>query len=251
MKSIFTSLLLIAFISTAQAQINVRDSIVSSWMFSFKLGLNIPSGDLDERFGNALGIGLDFDKKTRKNWLFGVDGTFYFGNDVKDLYPIFEDIITDQGLFIGLNGELAGVEFLQRGFYGGAHVGKIFPFFGPNPNSGLMVKLGVGYTMSKIFVRAPNAQVPQIEGEYLKGYDRLHTGFALRQQINYMNSGSKRTINFILGFEFIEGFTTNKRQYNYDTRMADISQKIDVYMGMHLTWFLPIYDKNQQKFFYY
>ena len=251
MKSIFTSLLLLVIFSSANAQVNVRDSVVSSWMFSFKLSTNVPAGDLSERFGSSLGLGLDVDKKTGSNWLFGVDGTFFFGNDVKNLYPIFKDIITEQGLFIGLNGELAGVEFLQRGFYTGAHVGKIFPIFGPNPNSGLMVKFGVGFTMSKIHVRAPNVQVPQIQGEYQKGYDRMHSGLALRQQINYMNSGNKRTINFIVGFEFIEGFTTSQRQFNYDTRTADLTQKLDIYIGVHLTWFLPVYDKNQQKFFYY
>lgn len=251
MKSFFASILLLSILSTAQAQINVRDSVVSSWMFSFKLGGNLASGDLADRYGNSLGLGLDFDKKTGGNWLFGVDGTYFFGNNVKNLYPIFKDLITEQGLFIGLNGQLAGVEFFQRGFYTGAHFGKIFPILGPNPNSGLMIKLGVGFTMNKIHVRAPNVLAPQIQGEYQKGYDRLHSGLALRQQINYMNSGNKRTINFIVGFEFIEGFTSNKRQFNYDTRMADLAKKLDVYIGAHFTWFLPIYDKNQQKFFYY
>ncbi len=233
-----------------QAQLSVRDSIVSSWMFSVKMGGYIPAADLKDRYGNCFMVGLDIDKKTRSNWFFGIDGSFFSGKKVNNLAEIFGDIITDQGLFIGLNGELAGVEFFQRGFYAGGHIGKLIPVFGPNPNSGILIKIGGGYLQNQIHIRKPSVQVPQIEGEYAKGYDRLHSGFALRQQLSYMYSSNVKTINFMLGFEFIEGFTKNQRAFNYDTKVADLSQKLDVYIGIHATWFLPIYDKNQQKFFY-
>lgn len=251
MKKFVIFLFLLGLFHGAKAQINVRDSTVSSWMFSIKMSGILSAGDLADRYGNSLGLGLDIDKKTQGNWLFGVGGTYFFGNKVNNLYSIFEDIITDQGLFLGLNGEYAGVEFFQRGFYTGAHVGKLFPIIGPNPNSGLLVKIGGGYLQNFMHMRMPNVQVPQIEGEYRKGYDRKHDGFALRQQISYMHSSNKRTVNFMVGFEFIEGFTKNVRAYNFDTGLADTASKTDLYLGFHLTWFLPVYDKNQQKYFYY
>ncbi len=250
MKRLLASLFFILAFSTLRAQVNVRDSLVSSWMISIKLSGNLAAADLADRYGNAFGLGLEVSKKTRTNWLFGVDGTYFFGQEVKNLYPIFKDLITEQGNFIGLNGELAGVEFFSRGYYTGGHVGKIFPIIGPNPNSGLLVKLGAGYMQNWIYMRMPNVQVPQIQGEYQKGYDRMHGGFALRQQINYMHSSSKRTVNFIIGFEFIEGFTHSLRQFNYDTNLPDLDQKLDAYLGLHFTWFLPVYAKNEQKFFY-
>jgi len=250
MKHVFLMLLFISFSFGAKAQVNVRDSLVSAWMIGVKLSGYVPAGDLADRYENSYGLGLEVGKRTRSNWIFGVDGTYFFGNNVKNLYDIFDEIITSQGSFIGLNGELAGVEFFQRGFYTGVHVGKVFPIIGPNPNSGLMVKLGAGYMQNWIYMRMPNVQVPQIEGEYRKGYDRMHSGFALRQQVNYMNSSSKKTVNFIVGFEFIEGFTKSDRGYNYDTNMPDLGQKLDLYLGLHFTWFLPIYSKNEQKFFY-
>jgi hypothetical protein len=250
MKRIFFSLLLIALTFSAKAQVNVHDSIVSAWMIGIKLSGYVPAADLADRYGNSFGLGLEIGKRTRSNWIFGVDGTYFFGNNVKNLYEIFDELITSQGSFIGLNGELAGVEFFQRGFYTGVHVGKVFPIIGPNPNSGLMVKLGAGYIQNWIYMRMPNVLVPQIQGEYAKGYDRMHSGLALRQQINYMHSSSKRTVNFIVGFELIEGFTKSAREFNYDTNMPDLDQKLDLYLGLHFTWFLPIYSKNEQKFFY-
>ena len=251
MKRLVVLFSFVIFTTSMFAQMTVQDSIMSSWMFSFNLSGHLSAGDLADRYGNSLGLGMDIDRKTQKNWLFGVEGTYFFGNDVNNLYNIFGGLATSQGLLIGLNGEMAGVEFFQRGFYTGAHIGKIFTFLGHNANSGLLIKLGGGYVLNKIHIRAPGVQVPQIQGEYAKGYDRLHDGFALNQYIGYMYSGKSRTVNFKIGFEFIEGFTKNVRQYNYDTRLPDTQSKLDLYLGLKLTWFLPIYDKNQQKFYYY
>ena len=166
-------------------------------------------------------------------------------------FDIFGQLATEQGFLLGLNGQYAPVEFLYRGFQIGGHVGKLVNWIGPNPNSGVLFKLGGGYVQNRILIRAPNTEIPQIQGEYGKGYDRLHEGFALKQYIGYMHSSNSRTVNFQVGFEFMQGFTKSVRGFNYDTEMPDLDSKLDLYFGFKASWFLPIYDKNQQKFFYY
>ena len=52
--------------------------------------------------------------------------------------------------------------------------------------------------------------------EYKKGYDRLTNGPAITEGISYLHCGSKRLINFSLGLECTQGFTQNRRDYNFD-----------------------------------
>ena len=211
----------------------------------------VPGGDLAERFGGFYGVGGSIGKKTVGNWLWGVEGTYYFGAAVQNTLGIFGDQTTAQGYFIGVNGEYATIEFLHRGFYTGGYFGKILPVLNHNPSSGLFFKIGGGIVQNQIYVRNPGGSYLQYKGEYGKGYDRLHNGFALNEQIGYLNSGNTRTINFVIALEFMQGFTKNRREFNWDTRQADLAQKLDLYFGLKISWFLPIYDKNQQKFYYY
>ena len=233
------------------AQVNVRDSATSAWHFKIDMNGYAPGADLAKRYGAIFGVGGSIGKKTLSNWLFGVEGTYFFSNTVKNTFEIYGSQTTAQGFFIGTNGEYATVEFLTRGFYAGGYIGKILPILNHNPSSGLFIKLGGGFVQNQIYVRNPNGTYPQFTGEYGKGYDRLHNGFALNEQVGYLHSGNRRTINFAISFEFIQGFTQNQRAFNWDTRLTDTIGKLDLYFGLKLSWFLPVYNKNEQKFYYY
>lgn len=250
MKAFFATLFLMISMGVT-AQVNVRDSAAAAWHFKFNGSGYASGGDLADRYGLNFGIGMDISYKTRKNWLFGLTGTFMFGNSVKNTLDIFGSQTTTQGYFIGLNGEYATVEFLQRGFYTGGYFGKILPVLNHNPNSGLFFTVGAGYIQNKIYIRNPSGTYPQFNGEYGKGYDQLHSGFATLQNIGYLHSGNRRTINFAIAFEFMQGFTKNERGYNWGLKAPDTASKLDLYFGLKLSWFLPIYDQNQQKFYYY
>ncbi len=251
MKKLVLLLFLVLTIHHAKAQVNVRDSAATSWMIGAHFSGFAVAGDFADRYGAVYGPSLSVGKKTLENWLFGVEGTFFFGGQVNNLLDIYGDLLTEQGYFVGLNGEYAAVEFQHRGWYGGAYFGKILPVLNHNPNSGLFFKAGVGYLQNKIFVRDPQGAYPQLSDKYGAGYDRLHTGFSLRQEIGYLNSGDNRTVNFMISFDFIQGFMRSAREFNWDQKDFDLTNKLDLYLGLRLTWFLPIYDKNQQKFYYY
>ena len=251
MKKILLVFLISFLTNSISAQVNVRDSVVSSWMIGAHFSGFVPAGDLADRYGAIYSPSLSVGRKTQGNWLFGVEGSFFFGGQVNNLIDIFGDLISEQGYFIGLNGEYAAVEFQHRGLYGGGYFGKILPILNPNPNSGLFFKVGVGFLQNRIFIRDPQGAYPQLQGDYGRGYDRLHSGLTLRQEIGYLNSGSNKTVNFMVSFDFIQGFVSNEREYNWDKQSFELANKLDLYFGLRLTWFLPIYDKNQQKFYYY
>jgi hypothetical protein len=248
-KVIIFSALFLCVISSALSQVNVRDSTARGLLFNFNLGYNVPAGDVGELYSPHMSFGFDMFYKTKSNWLLGGGLDYMFGANVKNPEKLLVDFITEDGKIIGTNGDYTNVKPLMRSWLFQAKVGKIFPIIGPNPNSGLLVQLGAGYLQHRTQLDHFNS-VLQLNEPYDKGYDQLHTGFALNEYIAFFHAGNSRTVNFQLGFNFTQGFTQNVREYNYHTRSYDLENKLDLFFGIKASWFLPIYDKNAQKFFY-
>ncbi|MEO1715307.1 MAG: hypothetical protein AAFU60_18420, partial [Bacteroidota bacterium] len=60
-----------------------------------------------------------------------------------------------------------------------------------------------------------------------------------------------RRVNFYAGFEIMEGFTVNRRSFNFDTQMADTTPRLDILYGFRLGWTLPFYvGENTEEIFY-
>jgi hypothetical protein len=246
--SIFLFFSLLVF--SSNAQVNVRDSAVQGYIFNFNLGYHVPSGDVGELYGPHMSLGLDIEYKTKSNWLIGGGVDYLFGTNVKNAEALLGDFFTEDGNIIGTNGDYVTVKPFMRGWVFQAKVGKILPLFGPNPNSGLLLQGGVGFIQHKTRLEHDNI-VYQLLPPYDKGYDRLHQGLALSQYIAFYHSGNRRRVNFTAGFHFMQGFTNNVREYNYHTRSYDLDNKLDLYFGIKASWFLPIYDKHAQKYYYY
>src|SRR5690606_34547313 len=108
---------------------------------------------------------------------------------------------------------------------------------------------GAGFLMHKIRIESIYDDVPQLEGEYRKGYDRLHMGFEAREFIGYLFQADKRFLNFYAGFEFIQGFTQNQRNYNFDLGGPDPGIKLDLIWGVKAAWLVPIYKRSAKDFY--
>lgn len=137
-------LLFTTFFIPAFGQRNVADSCIGATWLSVQYGGNFTAGDLADRYGFLNHIGLFAGYKTKKNYVFGVDASFIFGNDVR-LTGLFDHLVDSKGNITDVNGDIAIVQVLPRGLYTNANVGKIFPVFGPNPNSGIYASVGVGF----------------------------------------------------------------------------------------------------------
>ena len=251
-KNIGILILLFAFASPfLQAQVNVRDSAQQGFIFNFNIGFYSPGGDVANLYGGHMALGMDVFYKTKSNWLFGVGGNYFFGSEVKDQAILFSSLLTQSGNIIGVNGDYADVKVFERGYTVMAKAGKVFDFLGPNPNSGLFIQGGIGYISHWTKIENDNQSVPQILGEYGKGYDRLHGGLVLNEYIGLYYSGNRRTTNFTIGLDFMQGFTQNYRNHDYGARTHETENKLDLFYGIKASWFLPIYDKNAQKYYYY
>jgi len=107
---------------------------------------------------------------------------FIFGSTIK-YDSLFHLIKTSGDYIIDGDGMYADVRTYQRGYTLMGKAGKIFSIFNDNPNSGLLVMIGGGFMQHKIRIENPGNTVPQLKGDYKKGYDKLTNGPALSQFI--------------------------------------------------------------------
>lgn len=236
---IATGLLLLSLNLQAQG-LNTRENTGEAFLITVQFGGHLPAGDLAERFGPAADIsGSVAWMSEGQSWIFGLEGAFMFGSEVKE--DVLAPLRTAQGDIIGITGSIAPILLRQRGFYLGLHGGRIFPLSKTNPRNGIRVSLGGGYLQHQVRIVDDSNTAEQLAGELEKGYDRLTGGFALRQFVGYQLFAKDRLLNFHAGFEFTQAFTRNMRDLNYDTGLPGDDSRIDLLLGFRIGWTLPLY----------
>ena len=250
-KLIIIITLLISFHYNASAQVNIKDSSVFASIFYVSLGYQIPAGDMAKRFGSNSNIGGGFLLKTKSNLLFDVDCNYIFGNNIKNESSVLECISTSEGYVIDGNGMYADINLNESGFYASYKMGKLFPVFNENPNSGIVFISGIGMLQHKIRIDNKDNTAPQIKGDYKKGYDKLTNGLAVTEFIGYMHLSKKHIANFFAGFEFIQAWTKCRRIYDFNKMAEDNSKHFDMLSGFKIGWVIPIYKQAPKKYYYY
>ncbi len=247
---VFLLAILISFSSLqTAAQALVRDSAIVIPFFGIGGEFHLPGGDMKERFGADYGVQGVFGVKTPKNFLYSIQGGFFFGNKINQP-GLLAGIASSYGTIIGSDGRTADVRLFERGYHISAQAGKVFAFKKPNPNSGIWISAGAGFMQHKIRIETIGNTVKGLSKKYKKGYDRLTNGIIVEEFIGYVFYGNKKLINFYAGFNFIQGFTQGRRDYQFDTMKADDQSRVDLLYGFKAGWILPFYT-NPDKFYYY
>lgn len=247
--AIISVLILFCFQGASQSKERI-DSSAAIPFVRFQYSFLFPSGDFETTYGNSSSVGGAIGFKTKSNWQFELEYNFMFGSNIKRK-DLLSDIINERGDVTDSDGELLKIVYDLRGYSLYTSVGKVFPISKKNRNSGVLVQAGVGFLQHRIFIDYRDGKAFQLREDMIKGYDRLHNGLALKQFIGYQYFGSKNLINFYIGLEFQEGFTKNRREYNYDTRAFDKEQKEDLLYGLRLGWSIPIRKRSSEDFYYY
>ncbi len=204
-------------------------------------GAQMPAADLATRFGNNLCLGLGVERiALPSGWILGVDGFYAFGTTVNE--DVLAPIRTTDGNIIGDINTYADVELRERAFYAGITGGKLFKFYdNGNKVGGLRFTFGLGFFQHNIRIQDNSNSAQQIVAPYDAGYDRLTNGLALSQFIGYQIVSRDKKVNFTIGFDFTEGFTKNRRGFNFDTRSRDDKSRFDVLYGFRIGWSFPVY----------
>ncbi len=242
--------LLISAICYAQENEEEKIKPVTIHLVGVQGGVHFPGGDLKDRFGLNGHAGLSYRYKTLNNFLWGIEANIIFGGKIQDTL-IVQNLVANDGSIVGTDGLPAGITFLERGYFLGGNVGKLFPVKpSTNLNTGFFVILGGGFLLHKVRIEDDFDTAPQLRAEYTKGYDRLSSGPVLQQFIGYMGLSSNRRSNFFIGVEMLQGFTQSRRSFNFDTRSVDEDQRLDILYGIKLGWMLPIYGKGGSTRYY-
>lgn len=249
-KIYFLFALLFLFTNILFAQVSVKDSSIFTPLIGLSYSYQIPDGDLAKRFGNSSSIQLNLDFKTKQQWTFGINATYFFGKDIKET-GIFDSISTPDGYIISQNGEFADIRLYERGFTFSITAGRLFTLKIPNPNSGIVFNFGLGFMQHKIRIETIGNNVPQLSTAYKKGYDRLSNGLLLSENLGYLYLSNNRLANFYIGFECMQGFTKSRRSFDFDLMEQDTKKRLDLLYGGKIAWILPLYKKAPQAFYYY
>lgn len=230
---------------------SVQDTNIRIFMISAHYSVHKPGANMADRFGMSNSVGADFTFKSVGGWLFGVDYSFIFGENIVNKDAYFLGIRNSKGYVIDGNGMFAEAFIYERGFNISGMVGKQFNVWNKNPNSGPFIQLSAGFLQHYARIENPYKAAPQINDNYAKLYDRLTNGFSTTQFIGYRFMGNKRLWNFYAGFEFIQGYTMGRRSYNADDMSSVNEKRLDLLSGFKVGWVIPIYGKTKKDFFYY
>lgn len=227
---------------------NIKDTSIYAPIFSVSYAHQLPGIDLKNRFGNNHNIGFSSGIKLANNWNYEISASFLFSTNVKDT-TIIDHLQNNQNWIINQFGEESIVLIQQRGQTYSFKVGKLFNVIGPNPNSGIIFKIGAGWLRHKIRIDNENDQIPQLSQQYLPYYDRLSSGFQLYQFIGYQHMSNNRLTNFNIGFEFYEGFTKGRRDYQIDTMEPANELRKDLLYGLRFGWIIPVFRQAPNDFY--
>jgi hypothetical protein len=227
---------------------SVKDSSFRIIMTGVHFCGQLPQNNLAQRFGPNLSAGVDLFWKTKRNFLFGIEGSYFWSKNVRE--DVVASMKNSDGFITDNEGYPADLRTTERGWNFDAKVGMIIPKSGHNPNSGIFFTVGAGYMQHKVKLYDANQKIAAIKGDLAKGYDRLSGGFALTYFIGYQYLSNNRIANFSFGVEMYQGFTKSFRGFNYDTGLKDTQKRSDILVGLRFTWLLPLY-KRAKDFYYY
>ena len=231
--------LLIVF-SQAQAQKDTTSSrkkpktvLRNAVIFGFSYSRQTPVGELAKRFGANSGLGVTAGYKFGRNLLVQGGVQVIFSGRVRE-NQVFDSMTGSTGYLIDVNGSYTQVHIYERGYNWHVDFGKIIPVNKFEKNSGILITGGMGFMQHKMKFIYSRTYVPQLDNGYYKGYDRLTNGFMLRGFIGYQRIDPKGMLNFICGVELLDGFTRNRREFNYDTRVKDDHLRNDLLIGARI-----------------
>ena len=86
-------LVLVNVAFTGKSQ-NLKDSSLFIPMTGLHLSGQLAAGDLQKRYGNTMSVGIPFMIKTKSNWIFGIEGSYFFWKKSERKFTFF---ITNRG----------------------------------------------------------------------------------------------------------------------------------------------------------
>ncbi len=252
-KNIFSSLVTLFLVSNIvlnlQAQSFRKDKLTVPTLTA-NVGFCYPMGDLKERYHIFGQAGSSFMMKFKSNILLAAEGMILFGEGYKGEDPL-RLILNSNGTLTNQFGKPAEFARGMRGMQLTAKAGYIFSKFAHNPNSGITFTAGAGFFQSKYWIDQRGNNIPQIMGDYVKGYDKMSNGFALTQFVGYTYFHNKNFWNAFIGVEFTEAWTQNRRDWDFTLMRKDNQSYNEFMMTLKAGWIISFIRREAEEIYYY
>lgn len=221
-------------------------------MFNGFAALAIPGGDLAADYGTFGEIGGGIQYQTKKKWLFGLEGGYFFGNGVKkDPIP---NLRTEDGNVIGTNGSDAVFKVFQRAVsIPAVRFGRTFRFSkkpGTNSLGGFTVVAGGSWFRSWTYIQDLSKKTPQFSDEIRKGYDRLRSGPAASLWLGYLYLPDNRKLNFHFEAGYTQAFTKTNR-YDFTTQEPAGQKRNDGFFQLRVRLCFVVKSRSEETVYYY
>ncbi len=240
-------LLLSSFINLKAQMGSISDSTrkkneEKSWILMHVAATySVNAGDWADRYPAYTALPLRLEYYHKNKYTLGADFSFYLGSQVNSA-GMFPGMTDEDGALRDNNGYPAVVRYYMRGWSSRAYALRIIPL---NRNTkkearwSMQLGGGLGYTRHYTKFNFDLDMVPQLEDEYLGGYDRLTAGTQLFEQIRfqYLDNSS---VSLSAGFEFLQGFTKHQRAYDFTTRSPQNQGYFDLGIGAFIGVIIPI-----------
>lgn len=229
----------------------MRDSALTSAHFDIHGGFGTSLADLALRFGHGGSFGAGLHSKQRGGFYWGLQADWGFGWGVREL-DLLSNLMTPDGELIDNEGQVAFVGISGQMGRFTAELGHLFSLEGQgtNPNSGLLVKFGLGSFHHRIHFENTENHITQLEEPYLSGYDRLTWGACGSAFLGYFHMSDDGRINYFVGLETTQARTFPQRELNYDTQLPDVGPRYDATLGLTAGWVFHLFKRSSQEFWY-
>ncbi len=258
MKSRFPLHLLIVLLSVVAFNANAQDDLFGKeekkaprkgWIIAFNGSFDIPGANMAKDFGLSARLGPAVYYKTENNWMFGFKTDFIFGSDIKT-DSLLINVRDRYGSFLTASGTRIGIGIYERGYMMALEAGKIVALSESRPDNGILFLTSGGFIQHKIDIYDADSQIPQLRGDYLKGYDRLTNGLFIEEYVGYVYFSKRSVFNFHIGLDAMCGFTQDRRDYLFDVMRTDNAQRIDILFGVRGGIYIPVFKRKSEEIFY-
>lgn len=249
LRSLVLALLLTQSVTWSQR--NFADSIIGTPWVGIQYGGNWSFGDLGDRYGFFNHVGAMAGYKTNRNWVYGLDGNFMFGNQIR-MTGLFNELMDSHGIVSDVNGDVGTFVLFSRGFNVNLMLGKVIPVWSPNKNSGIYIHGGIGYLQHKLRIESNDQVIPSLELDYKKGYDRFTSGVNFHEFVGYAFLANQGVVNFYGGFYAQQGLTKNRREIFFDRPDEEVPKgtMLDIQIGFKVGWFVPVYQRKPKDYYF-
>lgn len=201
-------------------------------------GFYATSGDLAKRYSQFASIPVSLGYKSKSNMSFSLNYSPLLGSKV-NITGLFGDMLGPSGEILDQNGFPTIIRYYMRGFSAGGTLGKVFPAGKSSKHGSFEISAGAGMLQHYIKMQFDAGRTPQLEGIYTAGYDRLTNGLQLSQHFRwqYLNT---ETISVYAGIDVCQGFTKNRRSWNFSELAAETKARKDIFFGLSAGIIIPV-----------